>query len=81
MRTANYVFVLAAALEKRLGLYVAVMQTDRYTEWRVGDWGFAVGPTPASYPPKELLNTMVVYFTKHLPREKNGKPNKRDNVH
>jgi hypothetical protein len=78
MRHLKFVFVIAAALEKRLGTHVTILQSDRFTEWRVGEVGFAVGPEPSTYPPKQLLETLVAYFNKHIPKKPHGHSNKRD---
>lgn len=80
MRQANLVLAIAHALAKRLGHHVSVAQTDRYTEWRVGDCGFAVGPHPENYPPRALLDILVGYFSKRLPREKDGHTKKRSDI-
>lgn len=80
MRNPNLVFAIAAAVAKRTGRFVSVMQSERFTEWRIDDVGFAVGPHPNNYPPRPLMETIVAYFNKHVPREKDGNSNKRSHV-
>lgn len=70
MRNQHLVCVLGAALEKALKQNVCICQGEEYTEWRVGDVGFAVGPHPELYPPKQLLTVLVEYFNKYLPKHK-----------
>lgn len=67
MRDEKYVLTVGAALSKRLNVEVCVLQGAKYTEWRVGDKGFAVGPTPTSYPPRALLDALHKYFSPPMP--------------
>ncbi len=67
MRDERLVITIGAALKKRLGEEVAIIQGPQFTEWRVGDKGFAVGPTVTSYPPRKLLDTLHRYMTPPMP--------------
>lgn len=67
MRDELLVCAIAAVLSKRLRTEVGILQGPRYTEWRVGDKGFAVGPTPTSYPLRKLVDTLEKYFTPPMP--------------
>ena len=70
MRDERIVYAIAAVLEKRLHTHVCVVQGPRFTEWRVGDRGFAIGPHIDSYPLKALVNTIQKYMTPPVPVKK-----------
>lgn len=68
MRDERMTLVITAALSKRLGVHVSVVQDARYTEWMVeGLQGFAIGPYITAYPPRKLLDMLHVYFTPKKP--------------
>lgn len=70
MRDPIHTLAVAAALRKRLGTEASVIQTPRYTSWGVGEKYFAIGPTITSYPLKELVEKLVVYFSPPKPAQK-----------
>lgn len=70
MRDEKYVLTLAAAASVRLNTEVAVVQGDRYTEWRANNKGFAVGPCPTSYPARALLEVIITKLTPPMPAQK-----------
>lgn len=67
MRDELAVLVIAKTVERRLHAHVRVLQGEKYTEWRVGNKGFAVGPYVRSYNGPALANTIVQYMTPKRP--------------
>lgn len=67
LRDPIHTLAVAAALRKKLGTEVSVIQTPRLTSWNVGDKCFAIGPLITSYPLQKLVDRLVVYFTPKAP--------------
>lgn len=67
MRDELAVLVIAQAVQKKLGIHVRILQGAKYTEWRVGDKGFAVGPHLRSYNARDLASAIAQYMTPKKP--------------
>lgn len=79
MRDPKKVYAIAAVLAKRLHCNVTIMQTERFTEWRLENGkGFAIGPCIDSYPLRKLLDTLTAYFTPPMPVRRKRKGEEDD---
>lgn len=77
MRNERVVCVVAAYLSKQLKKHVGIIQGDGYTEWVVGEAGFALVSDGANWTPKQI----VVQAMQHLyvaPVPKKRKTNEDD---
>lgn len=67
MRDELAVLVIAKTVERKLGAHVRVLQGEKYTEWRAGNKGFAVGPHVRVYNGPALAAAIVQYMTPKKP--------------